>query len=267
MKNLIKKCTILILVAFLPIPLLFSLFDFDMFLILYSILIGVLGFIFLFADKILLSLLNSRDIVESEYDYVFQLIKHESFVTFIKSPKLYSYRGLFPKAFILKGRKNFVLIFEESIFETLTKNELSALINFLLGEAKKGNAQILTLAYIFIILIVKALLVIRESILFITKNITVAQSLFLCFLLFFKPILLLLFWIGVNNDLEDMEELRTNHFLKSAFLKLYSIRISESYSDKLFLLNKMSKTRSKIISSSFLEIFPSNYSKLKKVYD
>jgi hypothetical protein len=266
MKHLLKLIFLYILVFLAPLPLLYILVPIEFYLVISAVYALSLLVLFLFVDKFLLKVLNAKEIIETEKDEMYQLIKHQSFKNSVKSPKLFSYRGQIPKIFLLKGNRDYTLVFEESVFDQLSNEEVSSFVNFLLVNDRKGNSHLLSVVYLLGVLTFKIIFLIRDFIYKLFKSEDLSKAVFLAGVFFSKPMLYLIFWYSLQSKLVDQRAF-DNFNLKSAFMKLYSLKITESFTDNLLVTNQLVQSKSKIIDASILEIFPSSYIHLKKIYD
>jgi hypothetical protein len=267
MQSKLKLLILLVLFWFPPLPIFYTLLSYEKFLIIsytYSLIIMIF---FFFSDKIILAILKSREMIESDHDHIFQLVKHLSFRNSMKTPSLYIYRGHFPKIFMLKSRSKYSLVFEESIFDRLTDKEIQHLLSFLFRDDKSGSSRILTLSYLFSITIVKLLLIFKDIVHYLTRSKSFSQGIFLSLIFVMKPFILFVFWLSINSTSDLHDQILEDHYLNSAFSKLYSQRITESFSDVFLVLNNIIESNSKILDANILELFPTYYIKLKRIYD
>lgn len=266
MKQHIKIFFLFLIVSLGPLPVPYTLLNIDAFNVISIIYIGVVLILFISVDKFLLKLLNAREVVETEKDEIYQMIKHESFKNSVKSPKLYSYRGQIPKILLLKGAKEYTLVFEEKIFDQLTSHEISSFVNFLLVNDRGNSSQLLSVCYLIGILLVKMVFGIRNLVFRVFKNDSFSKALFLTGIFFIKPFMYFLFWYAIETNLKLTND-QNQFYLKSAFLKLYSLKITESFADNFFVINKLIESTSKVVDVNILEVFPSSYIHLNKFYD
>lgn len=266
MKQHIKIFFLFLIVSLGPLPVPYTLLTIDAFNVISAAYIGTILILFISVDKFLLKLLNAREVVETEKDEIYQMIKHESFKNSVKSPKLYSYRGQIPKILLLKGAKEYTLVFEEKIFDQLTSHEISSFVNFLLVNDRENSSQLLSICYLIGILLVKMVFGIRNLVFRVFKNDSFSKAIFLTGIFFIKPFMYFLFWYAIETDLKLTND-QNQFYLKSAFLKLYSLKITESFADNFFVINKLIVSTSKVVDVNILEVFPSSYIHLNKFYD
>lgn len=266
MKQHIKIFFLFLIVSLGPLPVLYTLVNIEIFNVISVVYMSVIFILFASVDKFLLKLLNAREVIETEKDEIYQMIKHESFKNSVKSPKLYSYRGQIPKILLLKGAKEYTLVFEEKVFDQLTSQEISSFVNFLLVNDRENSSQLLSICYLIGVLLVKMVFGIRNLVFKIFKNDNFSKAIFLTGIFFIKPFLYFLFWYAIETNLKLTND-QNQFYLKSAFLKLYSLKITVSFADNFFVINKLVESTSKVIDVNILEVFPSSYVHLNKFYD
>lgn len=265
MKQIIKIFLLYFLVFGIPLPFFYSIMDIRSFLVFSAIYAVIVAINFIFVDKFLLRLLNTKEVIESEKDEIFQMIKHESFKNSVKPPKIYSYRGQIPRIFLLKGSRGYSLVFEEKIFKELTNEEISSFVNFLLINDRKGNSQLLSIAYLLGATLIKNIFRIKNLTFKITRHSDFSKAMFLSLLFFIKPFLIFIFWLALETDL-NVSDNDKEFYLKSGYLKLFSLKITESFADNFFVINKLVDSTSKVVDVKIIEVFPASYSYLKKFY-
>src|SRR5690606_6953432 len=95
---------------------------------------------FTMADKFLLFFLDAREIIDADNYSFFRVIKSSVFNAVDTMPKVYLYSGSQAKAFVLQSRKNWSIAIDRKLLESLSHEEMRALVNFLIENKKSGKA-------------------------------------------------------------------------------------------------------------------------------
>ena len=97
----------------------------------------VMFLVYSYLDKILLILLNAREVIGTDKHQLFQSIKNESYKTFKKEPQIYLYSGNKLNCFVLESRSEWVIVLERRILNQLNSQQVRSLVNYLYRF--KGN--------------------------------------------------------------------------------------------------------------------------------
>ncbi len=87
--------------------------------------------LYIFLDKIILYIIGAREIIDSDYQTLFQYIKSASYQNFETNPKVYVYSGFSLKAFVLNSRGDWSIVLDRKLMENLTSEQIKYLINYL----------------------------------------------------------------------------------------------------------------------------------------
>lgn len=87
--------------------------------------------LYLFLDKIILYIIGAREIIDSDYQTLFQYIKSASYQNFESTPKVYVYSGFSLKAFVLSSRNEWSIVLDRKLMEQLNSEQIKYLINYL----------------------------------------------------------------------------------------------------------------------------------------
>ncbi len=238
---------------------------------LYTPLAILITLLFLFADKVLLSLLAARETVESLHTTFFQRVKHISFKLGVETPRVYIYKGRVSRIFTLVSRRNLSLVFEYKLLKHLNDQELDALITYMLGTYKVGGGRRRTLAYFVSSVCIKTLYETKEFFSKFLKNEEIVKAIAFLQGLVIKPVVELMFDISftkseirkVDNFLTN--ELRDPHFLRSALTKLSYRKFNRDLLGNTLISFLLDTEQEEIKFVDIFEVFPSIESGLRNL--
>ena len=87
--------------------------------------------LYIFLDKVILYIIGAREIIDSDYQTLFQFIKSASYQNFETTPKVYVYSGFSLKAFVLSSRNEWSIVLDRKLMEQLSSEQIKYLINYL----------------------------------------------------------------------------------------------------------------------------------------
>lgn len=97
----------------------------------FAIWLIVFTILYLFVDKIILYIIGAREIIDSDYQTLFQYIKSASYQNFESTPKVYIYSGFSLKAFVLSSRNEWSIVLDRKLMDQLSSEQIKYLINYL----------------------------------------------------------------------------------------------------------------------------------------
>jgi hypothetical protein len=223
-----------------------------------SISFGFITLVFLFSDKILLTMLGARETVESLHTSFFQRVKHLSFKIGVQTPKVYIYKGKVSRIFTLVSRKQLSLVFEYKLIEHLNTHELDALVSYMLASYKAGGGRRRTFSYLVSSFCIKSLYEFKALVFKVIPNKDFSNAVGFITGLCLKPLVELMFFLSftksemrrIDNTLST--ELPDIHFLRSALTKLSYRNFNKDLLGKTifdFVVNSQS------VQTKFVDIF------------
>lgn len=152
-----------------------------------------------YLDKLILYLIGAREIIDSDYQTLFQYIKSSSYQNFENYPKVYVYSGFLMKAFVLNSRDEWTIVMDRRLMQNLSSEQIKYLISYLVLYKKTNlpwrQTKSLGLNAFFIIGIYTFL----KKILFLNTNSYMFKVLSFFMIILLKPIFELVAWTGRSN--------------------------------------------------------------------
>jgi hypothetical protein len=106
----------------------------------------VLGYclLFIYADKVILYFMGSREIIESDSHQLFQAFKSVCFHHKRPVPKVYVYPGNLSKFFVFESRYELTVVLSSQSYDELSESEIYSLAKFAIDLSDKNRAWFLT---------------------------------------------------------------------------------------------------------------------------
>ena len=136
--------------------------------------------------------LGSREIIDTDYQELFQFVKSSSYSFGVKTPKVYSYKGNFKNFFVFESFNEWVIVLDKELLDTEDKQVLSELISFIFDYYVSGQGYVRTKVSGYLFLYHFILFKIIRSISEITRNSHIAKAFSLFCLLLTRPATLFL---------------------------------------------------------------------------
>lgn len=154
--NIIK--TILIFISTLIIPALgvFLLTGGVVRIALLVTLFVVWLVIFWYSDKLILLSLGAREIIDADNQTLFQSIKSQTYRHHEKMPRVYLYTGHRVKSFVLEKIGGWSIVLDRSLIKNLDKEQIEALVAYIIEYKKKGYGRIQTVGMGVLALILRS---------------------------------------------------------------------------------------------------------------
>lgn len=183
----------LFLVSFLALLGVVSLFFNGMLFVALSCLCLLLtSFIFSNLHRFILMTLGAREIIDTDYQKLFQFVKSSTYSFGVKTPKVYSYKGNFKNFFVFESFNEWVIVLDRKLIDTEDKQVLSELISFIFNYHASGQGYLRTKVSGYLILYHFSLFKIIRSISSTTGSVHIAKAFSLFCLLLTRPATLLL---------------------------------------------------------------------------
>lgn len=99
---------------------------------------------YIYMDKIILFFLGAREIIDQDSQELFQQLKSETYKNFEKQPKVFLYPGNALKSFVLESRKEWSVVLDRSLVERMNKEQVKALVEYLVRYKKTNISWRLT---------------------------------------------------------------------------------------------------------------------------
>ncbi|MBL7664146.1 MAG: hypothetical protein JNM93_03350 [Bacteriovoracaceae bacterium] len=223
----LKILVFILLSIFIGFHLGYILFPYEWRLVILALLcLGGIGVIF-YADKILLALLRSREVIDTIEHSFFQRIKNVAFKLGTPSPRVFAYRGNVSRIFALQSRKDISLVFEAKILSKLSPEEQTALITYMLLTLRAGGAKRRTLVYAISSMLINSLYFLRDKLTTWMKINFVSNALVFLYALIVRPIVISLFSIAfTKKEKRKIKALLATHLTDSEMLNSAMTKIS-----------------------------------------
>lgn len=157
------------------------------------------GALYIFLDKVILYIIGAREIIDSDYQTLFQYIKSASYQNFENTPKVYVYSGFSLKAFVLNSRNEWSIVLDRKLMDQLSSEQIKYLINYLVKFNKTSIPWRQTKATglnCFSIMIIYFFL---RKVLFLDNNSYLFKVLAFFNLILLKPIFELIGYVGKSS--------------------------------------------------------------------
>lgn len=233
------------IVPFVGLYLLFEGMTLRVFVVLYLFLWALL---YSYLDKVLLVLLNAREVIDTDEHNLFQNVKNTSYKTYQKIPRVYVYSGQKLNCFVFESRGEWAIVIERSLIKKLDEVQLESLVAFLYEFKKSKYAWIQTKAIGFCALIYSSAYWGLQNIFFLKPNSKALKVLTIFLLLMLRPIL------GPVETLAKKElSFDVSENLKSLYFQLERSDLSFN---EFMLGHLMSNINIRSLMVSYLESFP-----------
>ncbi len=133
----INSIILYILFSVLPVAAIFILFEGHIFQGVLALYILTSVLLYTYLDKIVLILLSSREVIDTDEQKLFQCLKNESYKSFQKVPRVYVYSGDRDGCFILESRKEWTVVLSRKLVERLEVESLECFVKYLFDHKKK----------------------------------------------------------------------------------------------------------------------------------
>lgn len=202
MKYFMSFC--LFLVIFLTLLGLVSLIlTGPLFMVLGACIFVLSLYIFSNLHRLILMMLETREIIDTDYQELFQFVKSNTYSFGVKAPKVYSYKGTFKNFFILESFKEWIIVLDKDLIEQMDKEVLSDLISFLFNYHISGQGYLRTKIFGILISYHYVLLKVIKSLSPKGKESYVTRILSLFCLLLVRPITFVLEYL-ISRDKKVM---------------------------------------------------------------
>jgi len=159
--------------------------------------------LYLYLDKLILYLIGAREIIDSDYQTLFQYIKSASYQNFETTPKVYVYSGFLMKAFVLNSRGEWSIVLDRKLMDTLSSEQIKYLIEYLVVFKKTNipwrQTKSLGLNSFFILIIYS----IFKKLFFLNSNSYAFKILSFFTLILLKPLFELVGWTSKSSHKLD----------------------------------------------------------------
>ncbi|MCO4753630.1 MAG: hypothetical protein KC478_04075, partial [Bacteriovoracaceae bacterium] len=99
---------------------------------------------YLYIDKIILFFLGAREIIDNDFQELFQQLKSETYKRFEKQPKIYLYSGRSLKCFVFDSRNEWSVVLDRKLASRLNSEQTKALVDYLVRYKKTSAPWRLT---------------------------------------------------------------------------------------------------------------------------
>jgi hypothetical protein len=164
--------------------------------VLLGIWISLFSATYLYLDKLILYLIGAREIIDSDYQTLFQYIKSSSYQNFESYPKVYVYSGFLMKAFVLNSRDEWTIVMDRKLMETLSSEQIKYLINYLVRYKKTNVPWRQTKSMGLNAFFILGIYTLLKKVMFLNVNSYMFKVLSFFLIILFKPIFELVAWTG-----------------------------------------------------------------------
>jgi hypothetical protein len=218
----------------------------------YIVITFVLIFtlIFLYADKIILFLMEAREIIESDAHDLFMSLKNICFKHAVETPKVFIYSGEMPKFFYLQSRGINTLVIEREVYDHLNVQEYRALTKFCMALKKDNSCWFLTKGIVLSSLALQSVYFIAKMVRALRFPGVASHFIKVVGLVFIKPYLDIIEKLSQKNEL-----IPASPHLSSLYYKCGELATIKNFSDFIFIhLKEVQNFRVYIINH--IESFP-----------
>lgn len=247
--NIIK--TIIIFISTLAIPALgiFLLSGGGIRMALLSMLVLVWVVVFWYADKLILLSLGAREIIDADNQELFQSIKSQTYRHHEKMPRVYLYSGHRVKSFVLEKFGSWSIVLDRSLIKNLDKEQVEALVIYIIEYKKKGYGKIQTIGMGVLALMLRSLYWFWDQFNFGNESKFHKVGIFISLILI-KPLIEFILRLSKVNKKVD-----GTFPLKSIFLQVDRDIVERAFTEFMVYHLDSSSTLSDLIVE-FLEEFP-----------
>lgn len=218
--------------------------------VLYAIIFAVLiGWFFIFKNlhKFILVFLGAREIIDTDHQELFQLIKSSVYGRESKTPKIYSYNGSFKNCFLLESASEWIIVLDKKLLSDASGDVLSDLVGFLFTYHQKGHAFLKSKVLGLLVLYYQFLFIIFKNVFILKPGSKSFRILTLFFVFLSRPVTLML-----EKLLTKQHRVHAGENLKPLFLQCEFKTTTEVFLD--FHANKNPKINQFILD--YVESFP-----------
>ncbi len=246
--KLFKSVILYLCTSVVPCILLYLVFDGVLLKVTTTLLLVTWGLLYLYIDKVLLILLNAREVIDTDQQILFQNIKNEAYKTYQKLPKVYLYTGQEDNCFVLESRNEWAIVIERSLLNSLDVEQHESLVNFLFSFKKSGKAWFQTKAMGVCSFAYNALYWVLNNVFFLKRDSILFRTLSVFAIGMLRPFIIPLEYFGKQKI-----EVPVDESLRSIYLQLN--KNSFSFTDYLVgHLDQVTDTRS--LLTKYLESYP-----------
>tara|TARA_Y100000780_G_scaffold227170_1_gene242581 strand:- start:47419 stop:48096 length:678 start_codon:yes stop_codon:yes gene_type:complete len=142
---------------------------------------------YLYIDKIILFFLGAIEIIENDFQELFQQFKSETYKRFEKQPKIYLYSGKAQKCFIFESRGEWSIVLDRKLAAELDAVSTKALVEYLVTYKKTSAPWRITKSLGIVVLTMGAIYSFWSKILLLDTNSKVFKVVSLFSLALFRP--------------------------------------------------------------------------------
>ena len=246
---ILKAIFLYLLVALFPVMFVYlTASDLVQAVLLTLILVGVLT-LFLYSDKLLLLFLGAREVIDSDHQKLFQVLKSEIYREVEEMPSIYLYSGHRLKAFVLNLRSSWAIVLDRRLLEKLSDSELKSLVRYFISYKKLSISKSQTIGMGVSCSIIRSVYWFWQALFSDTKKHFYKSAVFISFIML-KPLIEVILKLSVSYQKIDSDA-----ELKSIYLQQDNIVQKKSFMEFMFLhLERDLNLRESTIE--YLERFP-----------
>jgi len=185
--------------------------------LVFTGLVLFLFFLFIYGNlhRFILMILGAKEIVDTEYHELFQVIKSKSYFFRTKTPRVYLYDGSFKNSFVFGSRSEWIILLDKKLIKSSNKAVMQELISSIFRYHISGQGYLKTKVLGSLILYHYFILQVTSYIFGEKKGTDLRKSFAIFFILLFRPLTLLFeFFMKKGKKVVVEEELRVLYLQK-----------------------------------------------------
>ena len=137
--------------------------------------------------RVVLGLLGAREIIDTDYQELFQIIKSNVFTSGAKVPRVYSYSGSYKNCFTLEARGEWAIVIDKNLLKEESRESLLVLVEFLFSYHKSGIGHTRTKILGTLVLYYKTISSFLTKVLRLPEHSRAFQTILTFFILLVRP--------------------------------------------------------------------------------
>lgn len=240
---------LIFIVILIPILVLnFILWNENTFLVLGSLSTLAWFFTYLYIDKILLAFIGAREVIGTDENMLFQVLKNQAYTNSTQLPRVYVYDGNSENCFLFQSLRNWTIVLDKNLLEGLDQEATEGLVEFFYLYHKTVRRAYIKTKALGICVLFYALIYKIFTNLFVGKtNNRVFKAIMSFFIVMFRP-----FILPFETILRSKKRLNADHSLKK-----FSLNARSDFNFEVFLTELVLKNTSigKLITQ-YIESYP-----------
>lgn len=177
----------LVITNIFPMIFIFLIFDGVVRGVVFAVWFLMWSISYLYIDKVLLFLLGAIEIIDNDFQELFQQLKSETYKRFEKQPKIYLYSGKAQKCFVFESRGEWSVVLDRKLAAKLNATSIEALAEYLVSFKKTSAPWRMTKSLGLVVLTMGAIYSFWSKLLLISTNSKIFKIVSLFSLSLFRP--------------------------------------------------------------------------------